>query len=213
MKKRIAMMLCFVLMLSFVLCACGGEKKENLAGTWTGTIDMAEMFNAEIASDPEMAKYVKMDEMKMVVVLELKEDGTCTLGLDPDSVTAAVDQMIACMSEGIEAYFVDVFAAQGLQIDVNEALSAMGISLDDLVAELKDELMADDAFGELTTEAKHKAEDGKMYFSEDLDSEINTGEYALYTLEGDTLTMEKGTMPDENEMFGYLFPLVLTRTN
>ena len=50
MKKRIALLLSFVLVLSLALCACGGgEKKETLVGTWNATIDIAEVYNAEIA--------------------------------------------------------------------------------------------------------------------------------------------------------------------
>lgn len=211
MKKRIALLLSFVLVLSLALCACGGQK-ENLVGTWTTTVNMAEMFNEDVAADPEMSKYVHLDQLDFVFVLELREDGTCKLSVDPDSLAAAVDQLIAALTSGMEAYFADMFAAQGIQIDLNEALAAMGISMDDLVAELKDELLADSTFDDMSSEAKYKYEDGKMYFSDDLESEINTEEYAVYTLKGDTLTLEQGTMTDvDEELFAYIFPMVLTR--
>lgn len=210
MKKSIALLLCLVLVLS--LCACGA--KESVVGTWNASVNMADLFNEQMASEPEMAEYVKLETLNFTFVLELKEDGTCTMKVDPDAMTAAIDQLVADLTAGMEAYFKDMFAAQGLEVDVNEALSSMGISLEDLVSEMKNELLSEESLAEFTTESKYKAEDGKMYFSDDLESEINTDEYCTYKLEGDTLTLEAGTMAvdAEDEAFAeYLFPMTLTR--
>ena len=53
MKKRIALILSFVLVLSMALCACGGgeggTKKETVVGTWKASIDMSEFMNDMIA--------------------------------------------------------------------------------------------------------------------------------------------------------------------
>lgn len=209
MKKLIATVLCLVLVLSMAACT----PKENLTGTWSGTIDMTAMFNEQMAAEPEMAEYVKLESVNLVYTIELREDGTCTMTFDADSLNAAIDQVLESVSVGMKIYLTDMFAAQGIPVDdLDTLLSSMGMDLDALLDELKTELLADDAFANLSAEAKYKAEDGKLYFSEDLDSEINTDEYNTYTLEGDTLTLEIGTMSVEDEdMNKYLFPMTLTR--
>jgi hypothetical protein len=62
-----------------------------------------------------------------------------------------------------------------------------------LVEEMKAEFAGEDAFAEFTNEFKYKAEEGKLYMSEDLDSEI-TEVYNTYELKGNTLTLNIGTV-------------------
>ena len=89
MKKSIALLLCLVLVLS--LCACGA--KESVVGTWNASVNMADLFNEQMASEPEMAEYVKLETLNFAFVLELKEDGTCTMKVDPDAMTAAIEEI------------------------------------------------------------------------------------------------------------------------
>lgn len=209
MKKLTAIVLCLVLVLTMAACS----PKENLVGTWNATINMAQMFNDQMASEPEMAEYMHLETLDFAFVMELREDGTLTLKVDPEAMNATIDQLMAALTAGLEGYFKDMFAQQGLEIeDMNTFLSSMGMDLDSLVAELKNELLSESSFEEFTTEAKYKAEDGKMYWSDDLDSEINTDEYMTYKLEGKTLTLEVGTMSvEDEEMAKYMFPMTFTR--
>ena len=47
MKKRIALLLSFVLVLSLALCACGGNKA-TVVGTWKTDINLVDMLNQEM---------------------------------------------------------------------------------------------------------------------------------------------------------------------
>lgn len=213
MKKYIALLLCLVMVLS--LCACGA--KENLVGTWKANINMAEAFNAEIAAsgDEAMAEAMKLESFDLPLILELREDGTCKLSVDNDAMAASVEKLAEALTNGMKSYFVTMLEEQGLEVeDPDEFLAAMGLDLNTLVEEMKNELLSEDTFGEFTTECKYKAEDGKLYMSDDLESEIPTDEYNTYTLEGDTLTLDVGTMvieEDMEEMSKYMFPMTLTR--
>lgn len=210
MKKRIALLLSFVLVLSLALCACGGEKKDTLVGTWKADINLAEAFNEEMAASG-MGDYINIESFNLPLVMEFKADGTGSMSVDQAAMTETVDKLAADLTVGLEAYFTEYFASMGLEIDLDEALAASGMSMDDLVEEMKAEFAGEDAFAEFTNEFKYKAEDGKLYMSEDLDSEISTDTYNTYELKGNTLTLDIGTEELDEEMAKYLFPMNLTR--
>lgn len=214
MKKRIALLLSFVLVLSLALCACGGgEKKETLVGTWNATIDIAEVYNAEIAAsgDEAMAEYLSVDSFAIPLVMTFNEDGTYSLTVDKEGMDAAMNGLIEDMKVGLEKYFNDYFSSMGLEIDVDEALAASGMSLDALVEEMKAEIMTEDMYADMESAGQYKAEAGKLYLTEDVEVEPVGGVYNTYTIEGDTLTIEAGTEELEDEMAELLFPLVLKR--
>lgn len=214
MKKRIALLLSFVLVLSLALCACGGgEKKETLVGTWNASIDIAEVYNAEIAAsgDETMAEYLSVDSFAIPLVMTFNEDGTYSLTVDKEGMDATMNGLIEDMKVGLEKYFNDYFSSMGLEIDVNEALAASGMSLDSLVEEMKGEIMTEDMYADMESAGQYKAEDGKLYLTEDVEVEPVGGVYNTYTIEGDTLTIDAGTEELEGEMAELLFPLVLKR--
>ena len=208
MKKRIALLLSFVLVLSLALCACGG-KKATIVGTWKTNIDLAEAFNEEMAASG-MGDFINIESFNLPLVMTFNEDGTGSMTVDQEAMTETIDKLAADLTAGLEAYFTEYFASMGLEIDLDEALAASGMSMDDLVEEMKAEFAGEDAFAEFTNEFKYKAEDGKLYMSEDLDSEISDV-YNTYELKGNTLTLDIGTEELDEEMAKYLFPMTLTR--
>lgn len=210
MKKRIALLLSFVLVLSLALCACGGgEKKETLTGTWTATIEMADALNQELtAGDPTMAEYLSVESFALPLVLELKEDGTYSMGVDTEAMTATMEKLVDELSVGMKEYLGAVLGIEG---DVDEALAAMGISMDELIDELKNEIMNEDAYAEFASEGNYKAEDGKLHLSDGLDNEIDPEVYNTYELDGDTLTLDAGTEAEE-DYAEFMFPMTLKRS-
>lgn len=208
MKKRIALLLSFVLVLSLALCACGGQKA-TIVGTWKANVELAEAFNAEMEA-AGMGDFMNIESFTLPLIMEFKEDGTGSMSVDQEAMTANIDKLATDLTAGLEAYFTEYFTSMGLEIDLDEALAASGMSMDDLVEEFKSEFAGEDAFAEFTNEFKYKAEDGKLYMSEDLDSEISDT-YNTYELKGNTLTLNIGTEELDEEMAKYLFPMTLTR--
>ena len=209
MKKRIALLLSFVLVLSLALCACGGEKKDTLVGTWKANIELAEAFNEEMAA-AGMGDFINLESFALPLVMTFNEDGTGSMTVDQEAMTATIDKLAADLTAGLESYFTEYFASMGIEMDLDEALAASGLSMDDLVDEFKAEFAGEEAFAEFTNEFKYKAEEGKLYMSEDLDSEISDT-YNTYELKGNTLTLNIGTEELDEEMAKYLFPMTLTR--
>lgn len=209
MKKIIALTLCLILVLS--LCACGA--KEDLTGTWKTTLDMSASYNAELeATDPTMAEYLKLDSFDVPLIMELKADGTYTMTVDRAELETVMDQVIEATKNGILAYFEVILAQEGIEMEVTEAMELMGISLDDLVAELTAELDSEEFYASMGGEGKWKASDGKFYMTDSLDAVAGVGEYNTYVLEGDTLTMDIGT-ETLDEATAQMFPMVFTRVN
>lgn len=208
MKKRIALLLSFVLVLSLALCACGGQKA-TIVGTWKANVELAEAFNEEMEA-AGMGDFINLESFALPLIMTFNEDGTGSMSVDQAAMTETIDKLAADLTAGLEAYFTEYFASMGLEIDLDEALAASGMSMDDLVEEMKAEFAGEDAFAEFTNEFKYKAEDGKLYMSEDLDSEISDT-YNTYELKGNTLTLNIGTEELDEEMAKYLFPLTLTR--
>ena len=209
MKKIIALTLCLILVLS--LCACGA--KEDLSGTWKTTLDMSAGYNAELeAVDPTMAEYLKLDSFDVPLIMELKADGTYTMTVDRAELEVVMDQVIEATTNGTLAYFEVILAQEGIDMEVTEAMELMGISLDDLVAELTAELDSEEFYESMGGEGKWKASDGKFYMTDSLDAVAGIGEYNTYVLEGDTLTLDIGT-ETLDEATAAMFPMVFTRVN
>lgn len=210
MKKYIALLLCLVLTLS--LCACG--PKENLVGTWKTSINMAEMLNTAMA-EAGMGDYVQVESFELPIIMELREDGTASLSVDAEGMAATADKLVEDMIPGLEKFLVDSVAAAGVELSLEEILAASGIaSMEEFAVQLKDEFLTAGAFDEVAAEMKYKAKDGKLYFSDDLESDVVLGEYNTYKLEGDTLTLDVGNMEideEDEELAKYMFPMVLTR--
>lgn len=209
MKKIIALTLCLILVLS--LCACGA--KEDLSGTWKTTLDMSAGYNAELeAVDPTMAEYLKLDSFDVPLIMDLKADGTYTMTVDRAELEVVMDQVIEATTNGTLAYFEVILAQEGIDMEVTEAMELMGISLDDLVAELTAELDSEEFYESMGGEGKWKASDGKFYMTDSLDAVAGIGEYNTYVLEGDTLTLDIGT-ETLDEATAAMFPMVFTRVN
>lgn len=70
--------------------------------------------------------------------------------------------------------------------------------------------------GKVTMDEKYIAKNGKLYSSEDKDSEINEKKYIEYTVEGNKLTFTKLVSEDNNtenleNSMGMIFPIVFEK--
>lgn len=215
MKKRIALIVCLVMVLSVSLCACSSEK-DALIGTWKGTIDMAAAINLGLdeaaASDPtmaEMADYLQIDQLEIRYTLVFTEEDTYSMTVDTEALEVSMQAMVDQMADGMLLYFGDMLKAEGLDLDVEEVLAASGISVEDLAAELYDSFDTETLFADLNSEGNFKVKEGKLFLSDGLEYAVDEAVYELYTVEGSTLTINVGS--DTTDYDEYLYPMVLTK--
>lgn len=203
MKKRIAVLLCLVMVFSMCLCACSNEK-DAILGSWKGSMDMTSMVNDEVAAgDPEMAQYLKLDKFEMTFVMTFNEDDTFSMVLDEAALEAEIDAVADQIVQGTMDYMVAMLAEEGLEMTAEEIMAMSGITVEDLKAEFMDSVDLEAAFSEVNTYGKFKVKDGKLFTSESVDEEVNILVYELYTIEGDSLTIDKGNSADSDGDFAY----------
>ncbi len=211
MKKYLALILSAVLLVG-VLAGCGGGKEaasgDGLEGTWRTEIDMADMINEQLAAGG-MGEFVNISDFSITMVMEIKGDGTYAMTVDKDALNGSLEGVKEDMKSGVTAYMENMIKEQGLDISVEDAMAASGMSLDDMVDQAFSEETVDQMTANLKVEGQYKAEDGKFYTSGSVD-EAPSDNYESYTLDGDTLTLDAGNaeVPSSFEQF---LPMVFTR--
>lgn len=213
MKKRIALLLCLVLALSAFLCGCGSEK-DALIGSWTGDMDLTEAVNSAIveglgAEDADMAEYLTVDELKITMTMTFNKDDTYSLVVDEAAMEAAMRGMMDDMAAGMVEYFEVLLEAEGLDMTVEELLAYSGLSVETLAEEMYNSMGAEDMFSDLNSEGNFKVSEGKLFLSDGLDYAVDLAIYETYTVENNTLTIDKGTATDDYE--DYIYPMVFTK--
>lgn len=208
MKKRIALLLSFVLVLSLALCACGGDKggsetKTTIVGTWETDIDMTDMLNEQMVA-AGVGDFITISSFNLTLIMEFNENGTGALRMDEKALEKSFEGLADDMAKGMKSYF----ASMGLDLD--ELLAAEGMSMDDFIDEMMAEMDVESMGIEFNLEFNYKTEGDKLYISEDIDSEINTDTYNTYKLSGNTLTLDAGNEVLEDGM-EILFPMTLKR--
>ena len=196
MKKRIALALCLVLLVSLVFAGCGTDAKEDLLGNWECQIDVSEMVRQQIADgDESLAGY--FDDLTLGIQFDLAfgQDDTFTMEVNREALEAAFSNMIDQAAQGMLAYFEDLLVEQNLDMTVEELLELSGIAS---IEELLDQAMAialeEMDLDSIKMEGTYAAKNGKLVMTVD-DEE----EEVPYTLKDGALTL---SIPELEEILG-----------
>lgn len=202
MKKQIAVILCLVMLISVLFSGCGAP---SIVGTWEGSVDMTQVLNEEIAAgDESMAEYFNFEDITLDISLVFNEDGTCAMVFSEESFEAMMEKLMEQMLPALSAMMEEL---SGMSLDDMLALS--GITEEEMMEGFMSEMMAGMDMSEMNLEANYKVENGKLYMSDSLDDEIDEDASCNpFTIEGDTLTIEKGENDDD---VAFMFPLVLKK--
>ncbi len=207
MRRVIAVTLCVLMLLAVTLTGC--EKKDPLLGTWTGTVELADVINEElIGTDEEMATYFNFSDLDIEFVMTFGEDGACTFEISKDSIDTMMEKLSGQMNDGMGKMIEDVLKQAGVDMSVEEYLTMMKMDMDALIEEALAGAVDESDFEDMTFEGYYKGKEGKLYLNED-GKEFDEGDYISYTLEGDKLTIQAPEDMDE-DMARIMFPLVLT---
>ncbi len=214
MKKRIAMILALVIVASLALVGCGkgGNDKDALVGTWSGKVDITGIFNDEImaslGSDAEGLEGYK--DLAMTINLDLKADDTYTMAMDEAGTTELMESIKAQTKDILLAYMEKMIKDMGVDMTVEEAMEAAGISVDELMDEMfgADGLDVADLMEEIS--GKYMVKGGEIYLSEGSDEPEDVIPNP-YKLDGNKLTIEADKLSDGDEVAEFMFPLVLEK--
>lgn len=213
MKKTLAIVLSIVMLLALTLTGCSSEKDE-LIGTWMGSIDITDYMNEAFAeSDPLAAEYLQISNFTIRYYLIFNEDDTCALEVDETDLEDSFNQMLVEIEEGLRRYLEDEIAAMGVDMTVDEVMELSGTSLDQLMAESFTPDMYKEMVEEMESQGNFKVKDGKLMMSESLSTQPDPNVYELYSLAGNTLTIDKGNSSMDGDMEDLIYPMVLQKVS
>lgn len=227
MKKMISLLLVLVLALSMTACSSGPD----ILGTYEATFDMTDLVVENFdegagvtGTDLSLGNY--LDEFNVKIIFEFKEDGSYTQQLDASimdtSLAAMKDAVIPMMDDFMLKAFIEQLAPYGYNIATREDVEAalgmawndifpkvLGISLEEFMATLIDEMKTEVFAETIIQEGMYKAEKGKLYLSYAAGEEVLESAYETYEIDGDTITITSGVNVEENEYITY--PYTLTK--
>jgi len=203
MKRVLSVLVASVLMLT-MLTACGSKTDKALLGKWVCEVDFASYFNEGMAStDPEVAEYLAIDEFVISIEMYLNEDGTYKMTADNDASMAAYEAAKAELAEGMETYLT--VAAAEYEMTLEELLAASETTVEEMVDMSFSMEMYQGIVGEMESEGKFKAFEGKLFMSDGLEYEIDKNVYETYTLNGNTLTITGDSAGTTDGMYPMVF--------
>lgn len=209
-RKSLSLLACLSLMCALLLACsgCGGGDKKALIGDWEATIDLTDMTNDEMAAglrnDPDMLKYFKVEKFTMNLTLSFKDDDTYSMTVDEDALDKEIDAIIESFKAGTTQYFEDMIAAEGLDVSVEDALAAMGYTLDGFLDEAFPKENFTSSVNEMESKGTFEAKGGVLYLTDDDGTGLES-----YKLEDNKLTLT-GEGVDDSDLEG-LYPLVFTK--
>lgn len=206
-KRFLALIMMMILSLSLVGC---GDDSADLYGKWERNFDITQAM-MEGAGD-EYADFNEQIELK--VILEFKEDGSYSMYADEETTTANFDQWVNALAAYETEMIYSSYEEQGYtRAEVDEqAQQQYGSTMEEYVLETeKENFDVETLMSSLGSVGVYEAKNGKLYMA---DTEILPNQYDLYTLEGDTLTIEAATEEIEAEAAevpGFEYPWIFTK--
>lgn len=187
MKKRILSVLVASVLLLTMLTACGSKTDKALLGKWVCEMDFGSYLNEGLASEPEVAQYMMIDDFILEVELYLNQDGTYRMTADTTANKASYEEVKSELADGMEAYMSAIAAEY--EITLEDLLAASETSIEEMIEESFGDAMYYEIIGEMESEGKFEAADGKLFMSDGLNYDIDKNVYETYTLNGNTLTI------------------------
>lgn len=180
--------LIMVMILAFSLVGCGDNSDEVL-GTWETSFDLSEAMLDGTGDD-----YADFNAQFVVNMrMQFSEGGTYRMYLEEESTKANFEQWLDALVDYETEMVYAAYEEQGFsRAEVDEqAQQQYGSSLRDYIMEDRQDVFDIDGFiAEIDTSGVYQAKGNKLYLGEE---EISPNTYDLYTLEGDTLTLDAAT--------------------
>lgn len=189
MKKLRSIVMVVVLVL--LLGGCGASEKDALVGAWKAELDLTDIFNTSMTrvSAEDMAEYLKVEAFSVAVTLTFREDDTYSMKVDEAALNETMQNIRSDIQAGMERYLVDLVAAEGVEMSLEEILTLSGLSMSDLMDEIITPELTASVVENINAQGKFEAEGGKLYLSAGLQFAVDKNIYEPYRMEGTTLTL------------------------
>lgn len=207
MKRYLVIFLCFALLV-FPGCA---KEQDILIGSWRGTVDLSDAVNADFAQDENLAPYMHISGFCFDTTMTFCRDGTYSVKVDRSQVEAVLDSLMEQLTQGMALYIEGLLREQSLDMTVEAYLAAIDLRLEDLFADAYTEETIDQMLSELEMEGNFLVEEGKLFLSQSRQYAVSTAVWELYTVEGDTLTIDVSSAEADNRYADLIYPMVFTR--
>ena len=158
-KKRLALLLALALAAGLLAgCAGLGGSRNSVAGDWTAELDFTDAFKDYFQStmdesmgemgdyiDPEQIFDLSKLDAVMVWDMSFQKDGAASMTIDTGRMAQSMGQVMEDMKENLIAALPDIMEAslaqEGMTMaEVEEQLAQAGLSMDDLMDEMEQEL-------------------------------------------------------------------------
>lgn len=210
MKKYIAIVLCLA-MLAACLVGCAPKEQDALIGSWSGNVDLSDAINADFAQDENLAPHMHISGFRFQTTMTFYRNGTYSMQVDRSELEAVLESLVQQLSDGMEKYLEELVKELALDMTVEEYLSSVGLSLEDLFADAYTEETIDKMLSDLEAEGNFLVEEGKLFLSQSKQYAVNPNVWELYTVEGDKLTIDVSSEEADNPYAQLIYPMVFTR--
>ena len=215
MKKTLSIFLSLLIAATMILSFTGCSENNKFVGEWSAQIDVSEEMNQSILdNDEELAKYFKTDNLTISLNFTFDKNGSYKIEIDEASVDTLCDNFAAAVKDGFIAYFTDLFAEQGMNIEdlggIDGALKVIGTSLEELV---KESIDRDDIRKELegvNDTGNYKAQKGKLYTFE-TGTVPDTDIYETYEFTDKNTLVITGSVGQSDSEDTLTYPITLVR--
>ena len=223
MKKLTALVLSLLMLLSLTAC---GEK--TIVGTWKGQVNltgvMQDLWKESTKNFPEIQEEMKIEQVPVYVTMEFREDNTCTIDVDDESLDKFFTQTRDQMKAVVGAHMDKVIDSDGnlgsaldgllegdlsglLEFPLSSARELLMMGIDNLFGPLMQQAI----LSGIERQGNYMEKDGQLYISNKLDTPAEKDRPNPYTLERDTLTIESWVIYTSEKYGPLTFPLILER--
>lgn len=201
--------LIMVMILAFSLVGCG-DNSDKVLGTWETSFDLSEAMLD--GTGDEYADFSA--EFVVNMRLAFEEGGTYRMYLEEESTKANFEQWLDALVDYETEMVYAAYEEQGFsreEVD-EQAQQQYGMSMKEYILEDRQNVFDIDGFiAEIDTSGVYQAKGDKLYLGEE---EISPTTYDLFTVEGDTLTLNAATEEIAEEAAlvpGFEYPYVFTK--
>ena len=215
MKKYLFSALAALLLISVLIGMTGcSNEADALVGSWEGEVNYARYFNEGIvvAAGEELAQYWMVEDFSLTLVMTFRADGTYSMTVDQIKLEDTIANLKTKLTKGLTDYMRDLIEASGSEMTVDEFMSTLDISVDELIDQTLGDQMINAMVADCTFEGNYEVKDGKLYTSAGLDFSIDKNVYEVYEITQNTLTlMSLVSSGDTARLDAELYPITLIR--